>query len=100
MGKRMNWDRARKQSADTTTKRQRALDGQASALIERAQARGAAAWGAARHPAPLSRYRRPRDSSHLEMVITDGMLADGTLRVLTGDAARRAWREPIRGRGA
>lgn len=39
---------------------------------------------------------RSVDSSHRAMVITDGMKSDGTLRVLTGDAARRVWLEPIR----
>jgi hypothetical protein len=38
---------------------------------------------------------RRRNTSD-DMVITDGMKPDGTLRVLTGDAARRAWLEPIR----
>ena len=54
-------------------------------------------WGAA---ATGKRSGQALDSSHRPMVITDGMKADGTLRVLTGDAARKAWLRPIRyGRG-
>lgn len=44
----------------------------------------------------VSHANRALDSSHRTMVITDGMKADGTLRVLTGGDARKAWVQPIR----
>ena len=96
MGRKMNWRRARRQPIDTTTVAERRLEGYADRLLETAdrQKPSARSWGS--KAVGADHTQRALDSSHRPMVITDGRKSDGTLWVLTGDAARRAWAQPIR----
>ena len=67
---RMNWTRARRQREDTSTSNQRRLDRAADRLLSQ-------------KAAPLPKGQRRREVGiHWPVRITDGVKADGTLRVV------------------
>ena len=91
MGNRMNWSRAIKFRPLTETELQRRLDRRATQII----ANGASKPAKVRVPSrrSFSRSRKPKRRQD-DLAITDGMNPDGTLRVFTGEAARRQFNAP------